>query len=75
MASLDVDSLFTNTPLDETTDICIDNLYNSNENPRTFSSKIFVVRPPLDPTLANIFICSFESRWLRDYPDDFKPVL
>ena len=26
MASLDVDSLFTNIPLDETIDICIDNL-------------------------------------------------
>ena len=33
MAILDVDSLFTNIPLDETTDIYIDNLYNGNENP------------------------------------------
>ena len=33
MASLDVDSLFTNIPLDETIDICVDNLYNDNENP------------------------------------------
>ena len=32
MASLDVDSLFTNIPLDETIDICIDNLQNVNEN-------------------------------------------
>ena len=32
MASLDVDSLFTNIPLDETTNICVDNLYNENEN-------------------------------------------
>ena len=33
LASLDIDSLFTNTPLDETIDIGIDNLYNANENP------------------------------------------
>ena len=33
MASLDVDSLFTNIPQDETINICVDNLYNGNENP------------------------------------------
>ena len=32
MASLAVDSLFTNIPLDETIDICIDNLYEDDEN-------------------------------------------
>ena len=32
MASLDVDSLFTNIPLDEAIDICIDSLYNDDEN-------------------------------------------
>ena len=32
MASLDIDSLFTNISLDETIDICIDNLYNDHEN-------------------------------------------
>ena len=33
MASLDVDPLFTNIPLGETINICVDNLYNGNENP------------------------------------------
>ena len=33
MANLNVDSLFTNIPLEETIDICVDNLYNDNENP------------------------------------------
>ena len=28
----------------------------------------------LGPALANIFMCSFESKWLRDCPNDFKPV-
>ena len=31
--------------------------------------------PLLGPTLANIFKCSFESEWLQDFPNDFKPVL
>ena len=30
--------------------------------------------PRLGPTLANIFKCSFESEWLQDFPNDFKPV-
>ena len=29
---------------------------------------------PLSPALANIFMRSFESIWLRDCPNDFKPV-
>ena len=29
---------------------------------------------PLGPALADIFMCSFESIWLRDCPNDFKPV-
>ena len=29
---------------------------------------------PLVPILTNIFMCSFESKWLRDCPNDFKPV-
>ena len=29
---------------------------------------------PLGPALANIFMCSFESKWLRDCPNGFKPV-
>ena len=33
MAILDVDSLFTNILLEETIDICVDNLYSDNENP------------------------------------------
>ena len=31
-------------------------------------------RSPLGPALANIFMCSFESKWLRDCPKGFKPV-
>ena len=33
MANLDVDSLFTNIPLEEIIDICVGNFYSDNENP------------------------------------------
>ena len=29
---------------------------------------------PLGPALANIFICSFENKWLQDCPHSLKPV-
>ena len=29
---------------------------------------------PLDLALANIFMCSFESKWPRNFLNDFKPV-
>ena len=41
MASLDVDSLFTNIPLDKTTDICIDSLYNDKENTSKIPKDVF----------------------------------
>ena len=100
MASLDVDSLFTNIPLEETIDICVDNLYSDNENPPNipkhnfrnllniatketffmFNNKYYkqvdgvAMGSPLGPALANIFMCSFENKWLRDCPNDFRPV-
>ena len=100
MASLDVDSLFTNIPLDESIDISVENLYNENKNPPNTLKHDFrkllnistkesffmsnnkyykqldgvAMRSPLGPALANIFMCSFESKWLWDCPNDFKPV-
>ena len=29
---------------------------------------------PLGPTFANVFMCHHEKLWLKDFPDDFKPV-
>ena len=29
---------------------------------------------PLGQAIDNIFMCSFESKWLQDCPNDFKPV-
>ena len=41
MPSLDVDSLFTNIPLDETIDICIDSLYKDDENSPKIPKGVF----------------------------------
>ena len=30
---------------------------------------------PLGPTFANIFLCHWEKIWLRDCPQEFKPIL
>ena len=100
MANLDVDSLFTNIPLNETIEICIDSLYKDNENspkiPKDvcrnllavatkesffmFNSKFYkqidgvAMVSPLGPALANIFMCRFENKWLKDYPHSQKSV-
>ena len=41
MASLEVDSLFTSILLDETINICVDNLYNDNKNPPNIPKQDF----------------------------------
>ena len=41
MASLHVDSLFTNIPLDETIGICIDSLYKDDENTPKIPKDVF----------------------------------
>ena len=92
MAALDVDSLFTSIPLDETIDISIDSLSKDDENtpkiPKdvfrnlltvttkesffTFNNKFYKqidgvsMGSPLVPALANIFMCTFENKWLKD---------
>ena len=30
---------------------------------------------PMVPALANIFMCNFENKWLRDCPHSLRPVL
>ena len=41
MASLEVDSLFTSILLDETINICVDNLYNDKKNPPNIPKQDF----------------------------------
>ena len=46
----------------------------------TFNNKYYkpidgvVVGSPLGPAFANIFMCSFESKWPRNCPNKLKPV-
>ena len=88
MANLDVDLLFTNIPLDETIFICIDSLYNDNENTPKIPKDVFwnflcltrnsikndgvAMGSLLSP--ADNFMCSFEHKWLKDCPYGLRPV-
>ena len=100
MASLGVESLFTNVPLEETINIFCDsffgneakiNNFNRNDfenllrmalqnNFFNFDGKIYkqtdgvAVDSPLDPSLANAFLCFHEQIWLNDCLEDFKSV-
>ena len=100
IASLDVNSLFTNIPLDETIDICIDSLYKDDENtpkiPKDVFRKILTIATKesfymfnnkfykqidgvtmgsqLGPVLANIFMCNFENKLLKDCSHSLKPA-
>ena len=66
MASLDVDSLITNIPLDETIDIFLDSLYNYNEN--TFKiSKEFFHNLPNEATKELFFM--FNNKFYKQIDD------
>ena len=101
MGSLDVDSLFTNIPLDETIDICTNLIYTDNtttiegidkkefktlltlatkESFFLFNETLYkqkdgvAMGSPLGPTLANAFLCFYETKWLENCPIEFRPV-
>ena len=101
MASFDIENLFTNIPLLETIEICLNHLFPSPQSTviRLNRKKIktllehsvlnsffvFVTKLykqiegvgmglPLGSTLANVFMCFHEKRWLDDCPNHFKPV-
>ena len=99
MTSLDIDSLFTNIPLEETIKICSDLLFHDKDsidgltkhdfeqllNIATKESFILfngtyykqidgvAMGSPLAPSLANIFLCYNEKKWLTECPAEFKP--
>ena len=102
MASFDVENLFTNIPLTETINICLNSLFPLSSSSvlglkREFFQKLLELATcnsyfmfnskfyhqidgvgmgiPLGPTLANTFMCFYEKIWLRDCPDDFRPIL
>ena len=100
MTSFDVDSLFTNIPLDETIQICTNNLFKDKRKVKgllkkqckvlldlatkkscfLFNGEYYsqtdgvAMGSPLGPTLANVFLCEHEVKWLEHCPQEFKPV-
>ena len=88
MASLYVESLFTNIPLEETIMNCVSDLVSNNvysgklsrkdlndllkiattESSFIFDNKLYKkidrlpMSSPVDPTLANVFICHYEKK-------------
>ena len=81
MASLEVESLLTNIPLEETIDICIENLYNDNQNLANISKHDFCNLLSI-ATKETLFMFKNKyykqvdgiAKWLHDCPNDFKPV-
>ncbi|XP_063590260.1 uncharacterized protein LOC134767143 [Penaeus indicus] len=61
MASFDVESLFTNVPLPETTDIY---LQTDGE----------AMGSPLGPSYAKTFLCHHELNWLKGCPIELRPI-
>ena len=100
MGCLDADSRFTNIPLDETIDICVNQLFENTDTVEGFTKSelnqllclatkesyfIFngllykqidgvAMGSPLGPSLANAFLSYHEKNWLKNCPQEFKPV-
>ena len=105
MASFDVSSLFTNVPLDECIDLCVDLVFEDcdtfifkdckfnrdhfrkllsfavRDNHFVFNGQLYdqldgvAMGSPLGPSMASIFMCALEQKYLNGCPSEFKPVL
>ena len=97
---MDIESLFTNLPLDETIEICCRELYKNTNSVAGLHKKEFrklmefatkemlfvfngsyyqqiegvAMGSPLGPILANIFLCYHEKEWLKNCPEEFRPM-
>ena len=78
--SLDVDSLFTEIPLEETIEESKELLsLATKESYFIFNEKPYkqvdgvAMGSSLGPTLANAFLVHFEKSWSQNCPSDFKP--
>ena len=99
MASFDTESLFTNIPLDERINICVNNVFGNKKRVMGLLKKDFkqlltlsvkssyfifnnvyyqqvdvvAMGSPLGPTLGNLFLVNYESKWLTECPVQFAP--
>ena len=81
MASLDVDSLFTNVSLDGTIEICVNELFKSSQTVLDLNKQQVLEMLSLTTkenvilfSLANIFLCYHKTTWLKNCLKSFKPV-
>ena len=100
MTSFDIESLFTNIPIEETINIWDDKIFENNTKVNNLTKESFrsllelatldscfifdgkcykqkdgvAMDFPLGPTLANVFLCNFEIRWMSNCPIDYKPI-
>ena len=99
MASFDIESLFTNSPLDEMINICLNKVFVNKKRVKGLLKKDFkqlltlsvksscfdfsnvycqqvdgvAMESPLWPTVDNLFLLSYESKWLKECPIQFAP--
>ena len=73
MGTLDVDSLFTNIPLEETINICTNLLYNNEDVIESITKSEFKNLLSL-ASQESYFIFKSEVKWLEQCPKEFKPV-
>ena len=85
MASLDVESLFTNIPLNETINNCVSDLHNKNlYNGKLSKRDLFKLLETATSKSSFIFDyllykyafwCHYEKEWLDNCPIHFRPVI
>ena len=66
MGSRNIDSLFTNIPLEENINICTNLLFDNEDIIER------IKRSPLGHNIANAFLSFHEFAWLKQCPKEFK---
>ena len=76
MASFDIESIFTNIPLQETIDLCVQKLFEDKNYIDGLSKDSFCEM--LTVTIPEYFISSFSKKkiiWLEKCPSEFRPII
>ena len=76
MASFDIESIFTNIPLQETTDLCVQKLFEDKNYIDGLSKDSFCEM--LTVTIPEYFIsfCFLKKIiWLEKCPSEFRPII
>ena len=87
MAILDITPLFTNIPLEETINICLNESFYKKQCVLRRKESVFIFNKtfykqldsvamgsPLGLALSNSFLCYHKKRWLDKCPEEFKSV-